>query len=145
MNTVLLLARGVMLLGLAAATPSWAAPQASMPESLWHCRGADLALRMHWREVSAAEGCDGESCRLAPESVTEGVLMTERGRRIGVVAVRGDVQAGWSFRDVEGRAWQLRPHGTRLTGVVAARGKRQAVTCGLESRSIRDGAVATAQ
>ena len=101
----------------------------AMAESRWTCRTARWVMQMHWREVSAAEGCDGEACRLVTEPIVEGVLMTEQGRRVGVVEVRGTAKAGWRFRDLEGRSWQLRARSTGLEGVVAARRSRWPVAC----------------
>jgi hypothetical protein len=126
--------RSLALLGLLVATcPTRiaAAPSAEMPESRWHCRTTGWAMRMHWRQVSSAEGCDGEACRLTMAPMTEGVLMTEKGRRVGVVEVRGDGLKGWRFKDIEGRHWQLRGLSDRLDGTVSDRRKRQAVSCRL--------------
>jgi hypothetical protein len=80
------------------------------------------------------EGCGGEACRLVTEPMTEGVLLTEQGRRVGVVEVRGDGLKGWTFKDIEGRRWRLRGRSDRLEGTVSDRRKRQTVSCRLAPR-----------
>jgi hypothetical protein len=119
------------MLGLLTATCLKAAPAGEMPESRWHCRSTGIAMLMHWRQVNLAEGCDGEACRLSTDTVAEGVLMTDRGRRVGVVEVRGDRLKGWSFRDIEGRIWHLHMKSNRLEGTVASQRRKQPVLCKL--------------
>ena len=126
--------RALGLPALLAATGLQATPHGEMPESRWHCRATGWVMLMHWRQVSAAEGCDGEACRLVTEPMTEGVLLTEQGRRVGVVEVRGDGLKGWTFKDIEGRHWRLRTRSDRLEGTVSDRRKRQAVSCRLAPR-----------
>ena len=131
------LLRSLGVIGLLVATcPNGleAAPNGGMTESRWHCKTTAWVMLMHWRQVSSAEGCDGEACRLVMEPMTEGVLMTEHGRRVGVVEVRGDGLKGWTFKDIEGRRWHLRGQSDRLDGTVSDRRKRQAVSCRLAPR-----------
>lgn len=117
------------LAGLSVMSALSAAERPIPSEAMWHCHGAGVAMRMQWREVSAAEGCDGEACRMTAANLTEGVLFTEQGRRVGVLGLQGNAGTGWAFRDVDGRAWQLHVTGHGLAGVVALQSKRTAISC----------------
>ena len=121
--------RSIVLLILLSGVSLNASPAGEMAESRWSCRAAGWVMHMHWREVSAAEGCDGEACRLVTEPILEGVLMTEQGRRVGVVEVRGAAKTGWRFRDLEGRSWHLRPQSSGLKGTVGSKRSRWPVAC----------------
>lgn len=121
--------RSIVLLILLSGVSLNASPAGEMSESRWSCRAAGWVMHMHWREVSAAEGCDGEACRLVTEPILEGVLMTEQGRRVGVVEVRGTAKTGWRFRDLEGRSWHLRPQSSGLKGAVQQKRSRWPVSC----------------